>query len=97
MPDPDGDTSTAILRSLERRERDRQPPPTIRELADDVGVAAVATVKKHLARLEAQGVVGRLHEGEGRARSLAILGPRDVCPTCDCQMTVGATLARRSS
>lgn len=52
-------------------------PPTIREIAEGVGLLSSSTVHGHLERLEKKGYIKRNSEG-GKPRSLQITGMREV-------------------
>jgi DNA-binding transcriptional ArsR family regulator len=52
-------------------------PPTIREIAEGIGVLSSSTVHGHLERLENKGYIKRNSAG-GRSRSLQITGIREV-------------------
>lgn len=60
-----------ILRFLAKRERDREVPPTVREICAAVGLGSTQTVHHHLLRLSDGGYV---EGGEGRKRSARLTG-----------------------
>jgi repressor LexA len=59
-----------ILSAIQRRLQLAEPPPTYRELAEEMGCASTATVRDHLAALERKGYIER---GGGRARGIRLL------------------------
>ena len=73
LADPRGQILAAIRESM----RTRGYPPSLRELAETVGLASTSTVTHHLRVLETQGAIRR---DPDRARAIVIA---DIYPTQD--------------
>jgi repressor LexA len=73
LTNPRGQILDAIRASM----RERGIPPTMRELADTVGLASTSSVEHHLRVLAEQGAIRRL---PGAARAVVIA---DIHPTQD--------------
>jgi len=60
------------------RSAERGAPPTVREIAEAVGLRSPATVQRHLRTLEEEGRIRRT--SEGRSRSWQVVGGRRGAP-----------------
>lgn len=73
MPRPLTRRQSQVIRFVRRHVRDRGFPPTVREIADELGVHANAAAG-HVASLERKGVLRR---SPGVARGLVLIGGKD--------------------
>lgn len=70
----DGEPTRMRIVAFLERCADRGAPPTVREIADAIGLRSPASVHRHLRTLEEEGRI--VQEGEGRSRSWRVAAPR---------------------
>jgi repressor LexA len=62
----------AVLRMIESHRSTGEPPPTFREIGQNLGIASVSAVAKHVQALRRKGL---LNLSDGRSRSLDVISP----------------------
>ncbi len=76
----DAERRQRILDCIARTVEERGYPPSVREIADAVGLASTSAVHHHLVSLERDGLLER---GTHSSRALRLLGPRTARPTAE--------------
>lgn len=71
------DRQRAMLDYIERHIREKQRPPTIRDIRDACGISSTSVVEHHLKRME---VAGYLHRDEGKSNGIRLVKPVTVAP-----------------
>ncbi|MGI8930231.1 MAG: transcriptional repressor LexA [Candidatus Limnocylindria bacterium] len=80
----DAERRQRILDCIARTVEERGYPPSVREIADAVGLASTSAVHHHLVSLERDGLLER---GTHSSRALRLLGPRTARPTAEAGAT----------
>jgi len=85
----DAERRQRILDCIAQTVEERGYPPSVREIADAVGLASTSAVHHHLVSLERDGLLER---GTHSSRALRLLGPRAARPTAEAVFSeAGAT------